>query len=147
MGVLLHRCVLTAIMMLRRGLSILMGLVVATAAFPLSAAAGVVVLANHTDGKVTFAVVQPDGRRVRRALDREEVVPLPADNVDNVVSVLFDDGGLPRRQTLRGNSIYDFRSDGNKVELAERPLPGLPAPASTTSAKTASGTRGQHCLD
>ena len=129
MGVLQRRHILTAIIMVRRGLSILMGLVVATAAFPSSAAAGVVVLANHTDGKVTFAVIQPDGRQVRRALDREEVVPVPADDADNAVTVLFDDGGWPRRQTLRGNGIYDFRSDGNRLELVERPLPGLPAPA------------------
>ena len=43
---------------------------VAIVAFPSPVAAGVVVLANHTEGKVTFAVIQPDGRQVRRALDR-----------------------------------------------------------------------------
>jgi hypothetical protein len=37
MSVLLHRCLLTTIIMPRRGLSILMGLIVATAAFPSSA--------------------------------------------------------------------------------------------------------------
>ncbi len=70
MGVLLHRCILMAIVMVRLGLSILMGLTVTIVAFPSPVAAGVVVLANHTEGKVTFAVIQPDGRQVRRALDR-----------------------------------------------------------------------------
>ncbi len=45
------------------------------------------------------------------------------------MTVLFEDGGVPRRQTLRRNSIYDFRSDGNRLELVERPLPGLPLAA------------------
>ncbi len=91
MGVLVHRCLLTAIVMVRCGLSVLMGLVVTTVAFPSPAAVGVVVLANHTDGKVTFTVIQPDGRQVRRALDREEVVPVAADDVGNAVSVRFED--------------------------------------------------------
>ena len=55
---------------------------------------------------------------------------MPTDDMDNAVCVLFEDGSLPWQQTLREGGIYDVRSDGSKLELVERPFPGLLAPAS-----------------
>jgi hypothetical protein len=114
--------------MTRRGLSILIGLAIAAAPVS-SAAAGVVVLANRTEGRVPFVWIQPDGRQVRRVLDRTEVVPLSTDAGDTTVTVVFDAGGRPRSLALHNYRIYEFRRQGERLELAECPLPGLPASA------------------
>ena len=110
--------------MMLRGLPIAIGLVVAAVAFGSPASAGVVVLTNRTEGKVALTIIQPDGRQTRHGLDRGEVLPVP---VADAVTIVFNAGGEPRRRLLQANGIYYFHTDGNKLDLVQHPLPGLPA--------------------
>ncbi|MBU4400767.1 MAG: hypothetical protein KKE86_15730 [Planctomycetes bacterium] len=111
-------------MMMLRGLPITIGLVVAAGAFWSPASAGVVVLTNRAEGKVALTIIQPDGRQTRHGLDRGEVLPVP---VAAAVTIVFNAGGEPRRRLLQANGIYYFHTDGNKLDLVQHPLPGLPA--------------------
>jgi hypothetical protein len=100
------------------------GLLWAAGALFSPARAGVVVLANQTEGKVAFVSIQADGQQTRRSLDRGEVTPLPT---ATAVDVVFDDGKQSRRRTLRANAIYCFQTDGHKIDLLPHPIPGVPA--------------------
>ena len=85
--------------MIVRGWLIALGWVVAVWAFSWPAHAGVVILTNHTEGRVAL----PDGRQTQHRLDRDEVVPLP---VAPTVAVVFEDNVQSRRCVLRASGIY-----------------------------------------
>ena len=110
--------------MMLRGLPIAIGLVVAAGAFWSPASAGVVVLTNRAEGKVALTIIQPDGRQTRHGLDCGEVLPVP---VFAAVTIVFDAGGESRRRLLQANGIYYFHTNGDKLDLVQHPLPGLPA--------------------
>jgi hypothetical protein len=120
--------------MTTRGLPIAIAFLVAVGALLPPARAGVVVLANQTEGKVTFVLLPPDGPQTRRTLDRREVAPV----FDvSAVTIAFEDGGQPRRYTLQANNIYSFRNEGGKLDLFEQPLTGLPTERVTTTPASA----------
>jgi hypothetical protein len=116
-----------------RGLSIAIGFAVAVVFYSPPARAGVVVLSNHTDGKVACTLIHPDGRQTRHVLDRWEVVPVP---VAATVDIVYRDGPQLRRRQLLADGIYDFNTDGDKLELVPPPIPGLPAVRATQEPPT-----------
>ena len=99
---------------IRRLLSAIWLLVAAGMSLP-SAGAGVVVLTNRAKDKVSFTVVQPDGRQTQQELLHDDVVSVPT---AGSVTVAFQDGAEPRRYLLRANGIYYFRTDGQEARSA-----------------------------
>ena len=109
------------------------GLVVAAGMFSPSACSGVVVLTNRAKDKVSFTVVQPDGRQSQQELLHDDVVSVPT---AGSVTVAFQDGAEPRRYLLRANGIYYFHTDGKRLDLLQQPIPGLsPLPANSPAPK------------
>jgi hypothetical protein len=99
-------------------------LAVVAGAVSLPAHGGVIVLANRAERKVSFTLIQPDGRRAQQTLARGEVVPAA---VANRVAVVFEDGPRIRHYELQANGVYSFHTDGDKLDLVQHPLPETPA--------------------
>jgi hypothetical protein len=109
------------------------------------AAAGVVVLDNHTSVKVDFIVQPTGGTASRHILVPGDVLPIPA---TDAVDISYSDG-QPHRYVVRPNSIYYFVNHEKSIELAELmsvpcaaaapapvrpPMPGKPAPPAAAAA-------------
>lgn len=98
------------------------GIAVAAGVFTPPASAGVVVVTNLAGDKVSFVVVQPDGRQVPQELAHSDVISLPT---SSSVAVDFHDGAELRRYSLRPNGIYYFRNGAQRIVLLHHPIPGL----------------------
>ncbi len=120
--------------MMHRGLLVLTGLIIAAATLPAPTVASVVVLVNRTNSPIALTYADSDGRQVLYTLGSEGAIPVPADNADGAATVVFDVGGRPRRQTLHGDGIYEFRDKDGNAEWLNHPLPGFPVPTTRPAA-------------
>ena len=115
------------------------GLVVAAGMFSPSAFSGVVVLTNRAKDKVSFAVVEPDGRQSRQELLHDDVISVPT---GGSLTLAFQDGTEPRalsasgqrhlllpqrRQAARSAATADSRPFGPAGRLAGAESVGQPA--------------------
>jgi hypothetical protein len=118
-----------------RRLPIAIALVVAAGTFAPPAGAGFVVLTNRAKDKVSFALIQHDGRQTQHELSHNDVLSAPT---AASVTVAFKDDGKPCRYLLRANGIYYFRSEEKKLRVLQHPIPGLvPLSADSPSPKPA----------
>lgn len=112
------------------------GLAVAMALSPVPARAGVIVLTNRTQQRVSCTTIQPDGHEVQHDLECNDVAAV---FTAGSVTVAFRDGEKPLRYVVQPNGIYVFHSDGKKLQLMQQPIPGLPKLPSGESAKQPAG--------
>ncbi len=131
--------------MIVRRLLIAIGLVLMAGTFAPPAGAGVVVLTNRADVKVSYILLQPDGRQIPQELAHDDVASLPT---PDGVKVVFAGDGQSRRYLLRANGIYYFHADGKKLEILQQPIPGLLAlPADSASLRPAGAPSLQPAAD
>jgi hypothetical protein len=83
----------------------------------------VAILANNTDSRVNFSIINEQGEQQPYILDRTDVIPIPA---DEQVGVVFKAEGTLRRYLLQPNVIHYFVETDKSLDL--RTLV-LPAPA------------------
>ena len=96
------------------------GFLAGSLAAALPAGAGVVVLDNHSGGKIEFTIGRTDGQSSRNSLDSGDLAPIAA---SDPVDIVFDSGSQPTRYSLQVNRIYCFVRRGKKLDLSELALP------------------------
>ena len=103
-----------------RAVFIILGLLGGQVAAP--ALAGVVILDNHTAGKVAFTIRQPGEKEKQQTLAAGDLTSI---STSGPVEIAFDADGRQRRGVLRLNSIYYFVDREKKLDLIALALPTL----------------------